>query len=484
MTIISRAMRTKSNWLFAGLALFAAGCMTTQQASQMGSQEHPKILKSYGGTYTEKGVGAYVSQIGGSLASKTNMAGSPFRFTLLNSPVVNAFALPGGYVYVTRGILALANSEAELAGVIGHEIGHVTANHSAQRYNRSVLAGIGGLAVGILTGSEEWTRLAQTGGQLYVMNYSRDQEYESDELGVKYMKRANYDPYAMGDFLSEMAAQQTLHAQITGKTYDANRVEFFSSHPNTADRTQRAYRLAKGQENMQRGQLPIRRNAYLEAIDGMLYGDDPAQGYVRGRRFSHPVQRFTFEVPHGYSMQNQSTAVVAMGPNNTAVKFDAAPDYRANSSLQGYVSDTWARSLNVKLVSIKSETVNGIPMAKGVALVNTSSGAVIVQLVAYQFSGNQVYRMMNVTSSRVTTNEKSAYEVMFKSFRRLSASEAAKLKPLRLRVVKVQRGDNVFKLSKRMAFDSHREARFRALNGLGPNEGLKAGQLVKIVVEG
>jgi predicted Zn-dependent protease len=466
------------------ISLALGGCISTEQAAQMGGQEHPKILQSYGGTYSEKGLDRYVTQVGQGLAAKSELAGTRFTFTLLDTPVVNAFALPGGYVYVTRGILSLANSESELAGVVGHEIGHITGNHTAKRYNQSVLAGLGSAAIGIATGSSELAQLAQSGSQLYLLSYSRDQEYQSDEYGVRYMKSANYDPYAMGDFLNEMGNQQAVHSKIAGQTPDANRVDFFSTHPNSADRADRAYRLAKGTEGLQRGQLPTKRTAYLNAIDGMLYGDNPAQGYVRGRRFSHPGMRFTFEAPQGFQLMNQPNAVVGQSSNGGQLQFDAAQDYRQGQALTSYLGQVWGPKLKVAVSNVRTGTVNGISMATGTARASTSNGAVDVRLVAYQYSAGQVYRMILVTPTGVTGSLASSLDATVKSFRRLSDAEAAKLRPLRIKVVTVQRGDTVSSLSRRMAFGDHREARFRALNGLSASAGLKAGELVKIVVEG
>lgn len=466
------------------LAILVSGCMSTEQAAQLGGQEHPKILASYGGTYAERGLDGYVAQVGGTLAANTGQPGTRYTFTLLNTPVVNAFALPGGYVYITRGILALANSEAELAGVIGHEIGHVTGNHTAKRYNQSVLAGVGSAVIGMATGSSDLARLAQTSSQLYLMSYSRDQEYESDTYGVRYMKAAGYDPYEMGDFLNEMGAQQGLHAQIAGQQYDASRVDFFSTHPNSGDRAARAYQMAKTPEGYTRGQLPSKQSAYFSAIDGMLYGDDPQQGYVRGRRFSHPIMRFTFEAPQGFRLMNQPNAVVGQGPSGAQFQFDSAGDYRQGSSLTGYVSQTWGPSMKVAVKNVRSGSVNGIPIAVGTARANASGGQVDVRFVAFQYSSTQVFRMIVVTPVKATSSLSGGIDGMVSSFRRLSSSEAAKLKPLRLKIVTVQRGDSVSSIARHMAFDDYREARFRVLNGMSSSDGLQAGQRVKIVVEG
>jgi predicted Zn-dependent protease len=182
-------------------------------------------------------------------------------------------------------------------------------------------------------------------------------------------------------------------------------------------------------------------------------------------------------------MENSPAALVAKGPNNKMVRFDAAADYRSAPSLGQYITGTWAPSLGIQVMRVKTGMANGIPWARGFALVNTSRGGVLAHLVAYQFGPNEVYRLLSVTSSNVTAQEKAEFDDMVSSFRRLSPGEAAKLKPYRLKVVKVEKGETVYNLSKRMVFDDHRASRFRALNGLGPKDGLLAGQWVKIVVE-
>ncbi len=460
-----------------------SGCISTEQAANLGAREHPKIVQQYGGGTKNPALNGYVTRVGQKLAANSNYPPNYYTFTLLDTPVVNAFALPGGYVYVTRGILAMSNSEAELAGVMGHEIGHITGEHTAKRYNQSVLAGIGSLGVGILTGSDQWARVAQQGSQLYLLSYSRDQEYESDSYGIRYLTSAGLEPYAMGDFLGQLQRQHELSATVYGQNYDPNRVDFFSTHPNTADRVQRAYAIAGKQNAGQRGTLPENRNAFLRTIDGMLYGDSPEQGYIRGRRFSHGQLRFTFEVPQGYQLSNSPTVLVAKGPSGAGLQFDMAKDYQSGMSVGQYVTNRFAPSLKIQVGNVQTSRVNGMNVASGQARANTSNGAVDVRLVAVQYDASKVYRFLIVTPTKATGSLSSGLNKMIGSFRKLSSSEASKLKPQRIKVITVQRGDTVTSVSRRMAFSDHRVERFRALNGLSPNDGLQAGQLVKIVVE-
>ncbi|MEX1147898.1 MAG: M48 family metalloprotease, partial [Sphingomonadales bacterium] len=214
--------------------------MSPSDEIQIGEQEHPNVTGQFGGVYDNPDVAGYVAAVGGRLAANSEMPELEFTFTVLNSPIVNAFALPGGYIYVTRGILSLFNSEAELASVLGHEIGHVTARHTARRYNQSMFAGLLGAGIGIALQNQAASELFSYGSQLYLLGFSRDQEYESDMLGVRYMNRAGYDPYASADMLRALQAQDALEARLSQAEGRSRPPELLSTHPNTENRVERA----------------------------------------------------------------------------------------------------------------------------------------------------------------------------------------------------------------------------------------------------
>ncbi len=244
--------------------------MPASQEAQVGASEHQNILKEYNGLYNNAAVQAYVSKVGKKAAANTERADVNYQFFVLNSPVINAFALPGGYIYVTRGLLAIVNDEAELAGVLGHEIGHVTARHTAARYSQSVLASLGTsvLATAVGGGGE----LLNTGSELYLSSYSRGQESQADELGIRYISRAGYDPKAVSDFLNAMDGFDNTEAKIAGK--DPAGFSYFQSHPQTADRVSQARAKASGY-----AASDVRNsNPYLSAINGMEFN-----GYDQNR---------------------------------------------------------------------------------------------------------------------------------------------------------------------------------------------------------
>ncbi|MDX5361580.1 MAG: M48 family metalloprotease [Alphaproteobacteria bacterium] len=489
----ANAIRQATRAGLAGLMMLAAGCagdtaqgegfslISPEQEKELGAREHPKLLERYGGVYEEGDVGAYVAMVGGRVAANSDRPDIAYRFTVLDSPVVNAMALPGGYVYVTRGLLALANSEAELAGVLAHEVGHVTARHTASRVTQGTVANVLAGLLGIATGSGTVAQIAGLAGQGYLASFSRDQEFEADRLGVRSLVRTGYDPFSQADFLAHLQAQAELHAALAGKTnYDPNSVDFFATHPSTPERVRAAVAEARA-SGVPMESRPNRRDAFLDAIDGMIYGDNPDEGYIRGRRFMHPVLRFGFEVPEGFRLANSSQAVTAQGPQGTAISLDSASVNRSVTTTD-YLTRVWQKDLRLR--EVERIRVNGMEAATGWTVANSNRGQVYARFVAIREARDRIYRFIMIAPPNPSRALLEDFREVTYSFRRLSAAEAAALKPLRLQVVRVRRGDTVESLARRMAFDEAREERFRVLNGLGPRDTLRAGERMKIVVEG
>ncbi len=486
-------------------ALLIAGCaapggpsadeprtVAARSASEQrtGDQAHPQILAQFGGEVSDRALRDYVDGIGRRLAAASEQPDAKWTFTVLDSPVVNAFALPGGYVYVTRGLIALANDEAELAGVIGHEIGHVTAAHSAGRQERAGIAQIGILGATILgavagLSGDALNAIGQIGstiGQGYVASYSRAQEFEADRLGVRYIARAGYDPLAQADFLANMQAETTLQARLAGGAYNPNRVDFFSTHPATAERVREAVAaagVAAPADERRRG-----RQRFFAAIDGMIYGDSPAQGFVEGRRFSHPELRFTFTAPEGFRIQNSAAQITMAGPNGAGIVFSG--DERQGQDAEGYIARIWAPGIarqtrTGQLQNFQRGRIGGLEAASALLPAETQQGVRILRLTAIR-DGNRIWRFMGVQPQGqdrlgLVMDQAAA------SFAKLSQREAAALTPLRIAIHEVRAGETPASLARRMAFDDDREARFRVLNGLGPRqEGLRTGRKVKLVV--
>lgn len=293
----------------------------TAQEKRQGAEVHPKLLEEFGGAYQVPQT-SYVVQVGKGIAVQSGLgnARDDFTVTLLNSPVNNAFAIPGGYVYVTRQLMALMNDEAELAGVLGHEVGHVAARHSEKRQKaaqrNSIIGLLGQIGAAVLLGDGAAGQIGQqifgTGSQLLTLKYSRKQEEEADDLGVRYLSQAGYDPQALSSMLASLAAQQAIDVRSQGG--DARSVpEWASTHPDPARRVSRAATVAQKFSGSTRN-----RDVFLSRLDGLLYGDDPKQGVVQGRQFLHPELGLKFAVPQGFAMQNGTSAVTINGQSAQA----------------------------------------------------------------------------------------------------------------------------------------------------------------------
>ncbi|MSP83533.1 MAG: hypothetical protein EXQ94_11560 [Alphaproteobacteria bacterium] len=473
-------------------ALLLPGCVTTnpatgeqtfsvvgpEQESAMGREEHPKITAQFGGVYDEdSALTAYVTGIGNRLGKVTETPGQAFTFTVLDSDVVNAFALPGGYVYVTRGLLALANSEAEIAGVIAHEIGHVVARHTAQRVTQGLFANLGAAVIGAALGSPAIADVAQVGAAAYVQSYSRDQEFEADQLGIRYLARAGYAPDAMAGFLGSLESDSKLAALIAGREGTEPEASLFSSHPRTPDRIRRAAAAASGSDV---GDPFVGHDAYLFRIQNIMFGDSPEQGFIRGRTFIHPDLGFTFQVPEGFRLQNSPAAVLAVHRNGAAIRFDGDKLAR-DVTMARYMTRQWLP--NAPLEDVERISVNGMDAATGTAEGQGQSGPVAIRPVAIRFADDQIYRFIFVAPPNLARSLREEFRRTTYSFRALAPGESSAYKPRRVHIVEVASGDTVERLAGQTPFDDFASERFRVLNGLAPGEPLVPGSLVKVVVE-
>jgi len=489
------------NWLrslpflvVAGLVSAILGACTTNPATsqseisfvspaqerEIGAEAHPQIVEQFGIYEELPDLNLYVATIASRLHSVSELSTQPFTFSLLDSDMVNAFAIPGGYVYVTRGLMALANSEAELAGVIGHEIGHVTARHGAQRQTQQMAAGAAGMAAGIILEDRTLMNLAGIGAMAWIAGYSRGQELESDELGVRYLTRAGYDPLAMASFLQQLERQSQLARQFALEDNEQDPADsWFATHPRTQGRVIAAAELASASLV----DPFVGRNTYLRQIDGMVFGDSPAQGFIREHEFSHPELRLTFEVPDGFRMINAPTRVTARNREGAAIIFDGGS--YSGGSMVNYVQE-WSNVATggwVALNDLEHITINGMEAATGWLRLPTQQGDVEVRLVAIRYDSDTVYRFFFSAPVAQASNLALPFRRTTYSFRQLSASEASALKPLRIDVVEVRAGDTIETFANQMQFENLQRERFMVLNGLTSEADLRAGMLVKIVRE-
>ncbi|MEN8723085.1 MAG: M48 family metalloprotease [Alphaproteobacteria bacterium] len=453
--------------------------MSPSQEAAIGKENHAKILEQFGGAYDDPAVGGYVATVGGRVAAKSELPANQFHFTVLDSPVVNAFALPGGYVYVTRGLMALAKDEAELASVLGHEIGHVTARHGAQRQTRSTLIGLLAVGVSAAAGNQAVSQVAGLAGQYFIASYSREQEFQADDLGLRYISRTPMDPYGSPRFLQRLGDHSELQQRIAGADGRSSMADFFATHPSSPDRVRRA--TGKAQNIAQPGQKAKGQGAYYNAIDGMIFGDSREQGFIRSKQFLHPIMKLAFKVPDGFTMMNSSAAVQARHDSGQAIiQFDGAK-MPAHGSLRRFLVEDWGKGVEVK--QVESIRINGMRAETGAVTTTQNGQAVTHRLVAIHYGGDRIYRLHMMAPQEQFNSFADGFQRTTYSFRKLSDREAADLKPYRLRIVTVKRGQTVTGLARQMPHDTFKVERFRVLNGLGPNDTLQAGQKVKLVTE-
>jgi predicted Zn-dependent protease len=453
------------------------GMMSESDEVRVGRESHPQVLAQFGGAYEDPELDRYIDSLGQLLAHASDRPNLQYHFTVLDSPIVNAFATPGGYVYITRGLLALANNEAEVAGVLAHEIGHVAARHAAERESQAVLASLPGIFTGVVTGSDILAQAVNSGASAHLQSYSRDQEYQADLLGVRYLSRTNYDPLGMASFLQQLQSNDRLDAEIMGRPEMADQLSIMSTHPRTADRIQRAIQEAGGTQVS----TPItERDLYLSKIDGLRYGDQPEQGFIRDRQFLHPILRFGFTAPVGFHMMNSAEAVIAQRADGAAILLSSTQKFKSARMID-YLTDEWAPRLQMS--DAETIDINGMEAATGSGQLELKSGVRDVRLVAIRFDADTVFRFLFLTKPEQTAALARELRETTYSFRRLTPAEAARLRPQSIRIVAVRSGDTVAKLAAKMPFPDFREERFRVLNGLGPGDRLTPGQHVKIIVE-
>lgn len=449
---------------------FTALLPPAQEAS-LGAEEHPKIVAQFGGETEGPQLRAFVAGVGRRLAAVSERPELDWRFTVLDSSVVNAFALPGGYVYVTRGLVALAEDEAEVAGVLAHEIGHVTARHTAERLSQSAVAGVLTAGLGAVLGSPELGRALNVGGQAVLASYSRGQELEADGLGVRYLARAGYDPFAMATFLETMRRNEQYEALRAGRGDSG--FDFFATHPQTEDRVERAAALA-GDHPPNPQARPA--DAYFQAVNGMVWGDSRDDGFVRANSFVHPGMRLRFSVPPDFSLLNGARQVVARSPQGAAIVFDTRA---SGADPADHITRQWAPG--AALSDLQRLTVGGLPAATAVTAGRTNDGPVDIRLLAIRSDDGTIFRFAFAAPSGQLAAFDSAFRGTAASFERLSAAEAASYQPQRIRVIAVGPGDTVQSLAARMAPEPYAEELFRIINNLPPGASLRPGQLVKIV---
>jgi len=433
-------------------------------------REHERILSSYGGAYDDPRLEGLITKTVERLVAASDRPDQAYKVTILNSGAVNAFALPTGQLYVTRGLVALASDTSELSSVLSHEMAHVLAKHASIREDQARQAAVV-TRVMDMTNDPDLTALALAKTKLTMASFSRAQEFEADGIGVGISARAHFDPYGASRFLSAMERNAAMKA---GKTsLDPRAQDFLSSHPATPERVQNAQNSARQFSSPEGGERD--RETYLAAIDNIVYGEDPSEGFVRGRRFLHPKLGFTFQAPDTFTLDNTAQAVIGVREGGTqAMRFDVVR-VPAEQTLGDYLNSGWMEG--VEKASTEDITINGFPAASATA----HGDAWQFKVYALRF-GSDVYRFIFAAKQKNTESERNARETV-NSFRRLTLEEIQAARPLRIKVITVQPGDTVESLSHRMSGVDRPAERFRILNGLEAHAQVKTRDRVKIVVD-
>lgn len=441
----------------------------------MGKQSDPQIV-SYFGLYEDKALQQFIQEKGQQMAAISHRNDLTYEFKIVDSPVINAFAVPGGYVYFTRGIMAHFNNEAEFAGVLGHEIGHIAARHSAKQYSKAMLAQVG-LIAGMVVAPElqQFADLAQQGVGLLFLKFGRDAERESDKLGVEYSTKIGYDAKEMAEFfltLDRVAKESGTQSVPT----------FLSTHPDPNDRLERVTKLAEQwREKVNASDLQVNRNAYLKMIDGITYGEDPRQGFVENSAFYHPVLKFQFRIPTQWTFQN-TPQQVQMAPKDgkALMVMTLAKEESLQAAAQAVIKNN-----QLSVVESKEDQVNGLPAIVMVAQPPPQKGQgqqqnIRALIYLIQYKGN-IYQLMGISALNDFNNYLPLFNSTITSFRELSDPSKLNRKPDRVRVKQARQAGTLAQVLGSFNVGNDKIQELAILNGMQPEDQVEPGTLIKVI---
>src|ERR1700734_3669651 len=433
--------------------------------------ERKRLIDAFGGVYSRPATQAYLDGVLMKIAPPSDSAGTQYRFTVLNSPIVNAFSLPSGDIFVTRGLLALADDTSEIAAVMAHEIGHITARHAAQRAEFEKTTALFTKVNTQLLAQRQAQDEAEARSKLAIASFSRQQEFEADQIGIKTIAKAGYDPYAAARFLTALGEWSALRASVSGAG-SADRPDMMATHPSTPERIAQATEEAR--QFGPPGSGEVDRAGYLAAIDGLAFGDDPSQGIVRDTAFVHPKLGFAFKAPDGFTLDNQSAALIGVGETGgEALRLGsiATPE---STSVTSAIGSDWIDG--VKTTSIESKKIDGLEAATAVAQGDQWS----FRLGAVRLNG-RLYRLI-FAAHDLSPAVDSRFMASLDSFRLINAQDSALATPEKMKIVEAADGDTAETLAARMGFLPQWLDQFLILNGLERDAALVPGQRYKIVV--
>ncbi|QEK52765.1 M48 family metalloprotease [Pedobacter aquae] len=444
--------------------------MSTEQEIALGQETDPQIIAQYG-LYEDKNLQEFITTKGNEMAAISHRPELKYEFKIVDSDIINAFAVPGGYVYFTRGIMAHFNNEAEFAGVLGHEIGHIAARHSVEQQRNAILGQLGLLAGMIIAPDlAKFGHEASQGLDLLFLKFGRDAERESDELGVEYASKIGYDAKEMASFFKTLERKSSKENQMLP--------DFLSTHPNPGDRYVVVGELAEAwKEKLATNQFKINRNSYLKKIDGLIYGPDPRQGFQEGNIFYHPVLKFQFPTPAKWNVQN-TPQMVQMAPEDGGALLSMQ---LAEEKVLQTAADNFIDKNQLNVVTTSETTINSLP-AITVSGKQQQENQEEIQILSYFFQyQNQIYVITGIASAANFNNYKSAFIHTMTGFKPLSHPDKLNKQAERIRIKTVSQNVNLQQALKAFKVAANRLEEHAILNGMELTDKVEKGMLIKVV---
>lgn len=432
-------------------------------------QETDQQIRTQYGIYADTDLNQYVEGIGKTLTPYTHRPQLTYHFAVLDSPVVNAFAVPGGYIYVTRGILAMMNSEAELAAVLGHELGHVCARHSVRRMSKLMLFQLGFAVGGAL--SETFAKISGVAGvgiQLLFLKYSRDDEREADFLGVQYSRKGGFNPSEMVNFFASL---QRLGDLSKGAALPG----FLSTHPLTEERIQNVGELLQESDR----QLIVRKKTYLEHINNIVFGNDPRQGYVEKNGFYHPLMRFSFAFPEGWILQNTPSQVVLSSKDGNAALVLQAE--KSSEELSAYAQKKMTNVEGKQYLSDQHLTINRFPAYQQLFIIDQENKENLKLQLTCIKKGEFIYSWLSLSTISDFSKFDRQFQSVVRSFKELTDRAYIDRQPKRIRLTQANGRDSLQQIFQKSGMAEEQWEKFAIMNGMALDKTPVMGQQIKIV---
>jgi predicted Zn-dependent protease len=450
--------------------------MSESQEISLGQQMDAEVRREMG-VYNDPELQRYVESVGMKLARASQRPNLPWHFTVVDEPAVNAFALPGGYIYVTRGILPFLKDETQLAGVLGHEIGHVTARHSAQQYTKATTAGLGLTLLSIFVPETRPLQgAAETALGVLFLKHGRDDEVQADQLGVDYTAKTGWNPEGVAGMLKTLSRLDEASGSNRGVP------NWLSTHPAPADRVTQVHAY------IQKAGIPVGtagtadKADFLRHVDGIVFGDSPSDGIVRGNEFLHPDLRLALKFPQGWEIQNSASQVMAKAPEReNYMLLQLVPNARGSVD---QIAQTGMSSAGFRQLNGQRSQINGME-----AYVGTYQGSLeglgnVVTTAAHIVHERNVYLLAGLAPPNQYESAQQEFTASIRSFKELSREEAARIRPNRVDVYTVRSGDTWQSIAQRTGEGTLKPATLAIMNDYEPSQQPRAGDRIKVVVLG